>query len=74
MKGLTAARRNALHVFTWHSQARYSNETSPGRGLIYWQAADWLVDQGLVVRTADRLELTDAGQDLLADLIAEAAR
>ncbi len=68
---LTPARRRALEVLAAaHPRpGRYSNETKRGGdtnvALLHWQAADWLVDQGLVVAAgmpgAPQLTLTTAG-------------
>lgn len=68
---LTPARRRALEVLaaTHPRPGRYSNETKIGSDtrapLIHWQAADWLVDQGVVVAAgipgSPQLQLTDAG-------------
>lgn len=70
---LTAARERALHVLSGGS-ARVSNVTlrrgdGPVR-LVYWQCADWLVDNGLAVKaspvawqlpTTEIIEITPAG-------------
>lgn len=69
---LTPARRFALEVLaaTHPRPGRYSNGTKIGTDtrapLIHWQAADWLIEQGLVscstaVAEEARLTLTDGG-------------
>ena len=63
---LTRARRRALEVMaaTHPRPARVSNTTArpAGAALVYWQSADWLVDEGLA-RVTDNggLVLTAAG-------------
>jgi hypothetical protein len=63
---LTPARRRALEVLaaTHPRPARVSNATTKAAGaaLVYWQSADWLVEQGLASATdAGGLVLTAAG-------------
>lgn len=66
---LTPARRWALEVLvaTHPRPGRYSNTTKvtggdrPRIALVHWQAADWLMDQGLVEPGLATLALTDAG-------------
>ncbi len=63
---LTDAKRRALEVMaaTHPRPARVSNATVnvAGAALVYWQSADWLVDQGLAQATdAGGLVLTAAG-------------
>jgi hypothetical protein len=63
---LTPARRRALEVLaaTHPRPARVSNTTArpAGAALVYWQSADWLIDEGLASATdAGGLVLTAAG-------------
>ncbi len=66
---LTRARRRGLSLVA-HGLARRSNVTqaSVECSLVYWQTADWLVEQGLAVLglgvSAEMLTLTDAGRHL----------
>lgn len=75
---LTPARERGLRVLTITGYADYSNRTVAERrgdfgGRIYWQTADWLIDNGLA-KTPDRrptdtqLQITRAGQ-LLAEYV-----
>lgn len=71
---LTDAKRRALEVMaaTHPRPARVSNATArtAGAGLVYWQSADWLVEQGLAQATdSGGLVLTAAG--LIACRVAE---
>lgn len=47
---LTPARRRALEVLVGGPVARYSNETDGAQGLIYWQSADWLLENNYAYR------------------------
>jgi hypothetical protein len=74
---LTPARRRAIEVMAAiHPRpARVSNTTmsntttrTGGAGLVYWQSADWLVEQGLAQATdSGGLVLTAAGVAACAD-------
>ncbi len=73
---LTPARRKALEVLAErHAKGRsgrVSNITNAGEGLVYWQSANWLVDQGLAEPVGGRheyfvyLRITEAGLEALA--------
>lgn len=72
---LTPARYTALAAVARAGPrlpARVSNVTRIERPvLVYWQSAEWLVEQGLVTTSGPiehRLYLTDAGRTLCADL------
>lgn len=61
---ITPSRRHALARLHHHGPARYSNHSGPGS--VHWQAADWLIDNGLATRTGDTITLTDTGHELAA--------
>ena len=57
---LTPARRKALARLFVDRQAKISNFT--GQGRIYWQVAEWLVDNGYARKaTVAHLEITAEG-------------
>ena len=75
---LTPARRSGLEVLAITGYADYSNETKVQPrgdfgGRIYWQTADWLLENGYArttdgSRTSPSLVITDAGRRLAAEL------
>lgn len=72
---LTRARYAALEAVAKAGPrlaARISNVTRLDRPvLVYWQSAEWLIEQGLVTTSGPiehRLYLTAAGRQLCADL------
>jgi hypothetical protein len=73
MTKLTPARRGGLEALAARpTAARRSNRTDWEHGYVYWQTADWLVDQDLARRTGhvgdDQLALTDTGRTLCVEL------
>lgn len=69
MAKLTKARRAGLAVLASRTKDRCfrSNVTTPAVGYVYWQTADWLIDNGYVEYVPPGryvIRLTAAGLDL----------
>jgi ParB/RepB/Spo0J family partition protein len=72
MAKLTAPRRAGLEVVAkWHPAAVARSNSTADSGLVYWQTADWLVEQGYAspaagqtARHYSEFGLTDKGADL----------
>lgn len=71
---LSRARQRGLEVLDRHGSCRRSNYTccpnmAVHAGAVYWQTADWLIEHGYAVEpVVNRIELSDAGRNLLAAL------
>lgn len=66
IKGWTPARCRAILAFRESGgsyYARMSNETAePFGGVIHWQPADWLAENGLAIGNQSRMVLTPVGE------------
>lgn len=72
-RGWTVPRAHALAVLADHGTARESNRTdSDGEGRIYWQTANWLVEEGYADLRVGPVgwwyDLTAKGRDLIKEL------
>ena len=66
---LTPARKRALAVLATGEPARISNATDAAKRYVYWQTADWLLQHGLALKSADlqTISITEVGRAAAGD-------